>query len=67
MVQISQVNNNTPPMQFNVVLLESYDTIHNVQIGYLTNEEFSFSLAKNLAFIMMRCLLFVMTIIICTI
>ena len=38
MVQISQVNNNTPPMQFNVVLLESYDTIHNVQLEWLTNE-----------------------------
>ena len=48
MNQNSKVNENVPPMQFNTMLLESYDSTQNIQVEQFPNEEFSFPFSQEL-------------------
>ena len=43
----SQVNNNPPPVQFNAMLLESYNSTQNTQVEQLAAEEFSFPFCQE--------------------
>ena len=47
MNQTSQVNDNPPPIQFNAMLLESYDFAQNAQVEQLASEEFSFPFSQE--------------------
>lgn len=45
--QNSQGNNNEPPMQFNTMLLESYDSSQYTGMKQQVNEEFSFPFSQE--------------------
>ena len=45
--QSSQVNENAPLVQFNVILLESYDSAQNAQVEQPTSEELSFPFSQE--------------------
>jgi hypothetical protein len=47
MNQSSQVNDNPPPIQFNAMLLESYDSAQNAQVEQPISEEFSFPFSQE--------------------
>ena len=46
--QNSQVNDNPPPIQFNAMLLESYNPTQNTQEQQPKSEEFSFPFSQEL-------------------
>ena len=45
--QNSQVNDNPPLVQFNSMLLESYNSTQNTQVEQPTGEEFSFPFSEE--------------------
>ena len=48
MNQSSQKNDNAHLVQFNAMLLESYDFVQNAQVEQPTSEEFSFPFSQEL-------------------
>lgn len=47
MTQNQQENDNVPPMSFNAMLLDSYESTQNAHVGQPTNEEFSFPFSQE--------------------